>query len=528
TIRYDEAIEEWIARLSPSLQPLLQLLARKGLRVSARWLALRLLEGDRTLWSKVQELVGDPAIPCPAPTVEADSIRDRIVSALYRQAEEISTRVVRRTGRRGKADRDRSLDGLLTSRLWGYPSMLALLGLVFWLTLSGANYPSALLGRLLFGLQDRLSALFLYLGTPAWLHGLLVLGMYRCLAWVVSVMLPPMAIFFPLFTLLEDLGYLPRVAFNLDHFFRRAGAHGKQALTMSMGFGCNAAGVVACRIIDSPRERLIAMLTNNFVPCNGRFPTLITLATLLASGAVPPTYGSLAAAGLVAALVLLGVALTLGVSWGLSHTLLRGAPSSFALELPPYRPPQVGRVIIRSLFDRTLFVLGRAVTVAAPAGAVTWLLANLSLGNRSLIAHLAGALAPLGRGLGLDGYILTAFLLGLPANEIVLPILLMGYLSAGSLLKLDSLTALREVLQQNGWTWLTAFNAMLLTLLHYPCGTTLLTIRKEAGHAKWALLAALIPTALGIGLCFATAQAARLLGLAYHLGGRGFCLAVQN
>lgn len=513
TVRYDDAIEEQIAQLAPLLQPLLELLASQSLRLDARWVALRLLEGDKTFWNRVRELAQGAALPWPEPAAESDAIRDRIVLALYRQAEEISARVIRRTEGKEGPELDRSLDRILTSRLWGYPSMLALLGIIFWLTLSGANYPSALLGRLLFGLQDRLSALFLHLGAPAWLHDLLVLGMYRCLAWVVSVMLPPMAIFFPLFTLLEDLGYLPRVAFNLDKFFRRAGAHGKQALTMSMGFGCNAAGVVACRIIDSPRERLIAILTNNFVPCNGRFPTLITFAALLTSGVASPSYSSLAAAGLVAAFVLLGIALTLGVSWGLSRTLLQGTPSSFALELPPYRPPQVGRVIIRSLFDRTLFVLGRAVTVAAPAGAIIWLLANLPLGNRSLITYLVGFLDPLGHQLGLDGHILTAFLLGFPANETVVPILLMSYLSAGSMLQITSPAALRQVLQQNGWTWLTAFNTMLLMLLHYPCGTTLLTIRKEAGHAKWALLAALIPTALGVALCFAVARAARLLKL---------------
>lgn len=442
--------------------------------------------------------------------VRIGSVRDRIVKDIYSQAREIAAKVVQ-TGD-VKVDRDRKIDDLVTSKIWGYPLMLALLSLVFWLTISGANVPSAFLADLLFGFQDRLTAFFQLVGAPDWLHGVLVLGLYRGLAWVVSVMLPPMAIFFPLFTFLEDLGYLPRVAFNLDKLFKKAGAHGKQVLTMCMGFGCNAAGVIACRIIESPRERLIAVLTNNFVPCNGRFPTLIAMAAVF-MWALAGAYNSFAAAALVAGVVVLGVLVTLLVSWVLSRTLLKGVPSTFTLELPPYRIPKVGSLLIRSIMDRTLFVLLRAVVVAAPAGAITWILANIQIGDLSIIGHLAGWLDGFGRLIGLDGFILLAFLLGLPANEIVVPILIMSYLAQGAMLELDSIEALSQLLATRGWTWLTALNMILFSLLHFPCATTLLTIRKETQSAKWTALAALIPTGIAILVCFLVAQIARTLGL---------------
>lgn len=391
--------------------------------------------------------------------------------------------------------------------------MLILLGLVFWLTIAGANYPSNLLAALFLALEEKLTLLSQLLGAPAWLHGLVVHGIYRGVAWVVSVMLPPMAIFFPLFSLLEDLGYLPRVAFNLDHAFKRAGAHGKQALTMTMGFGCNAAGVIAARIIDSPRERLLAILTNNFVPCNGRFPTLIVISTIFMGAGAAAKYRNLAAAAVVIGLVLAGIGATLIISWVLSRTLLKGEPSLFSLELPPYRKPQILQVIARSFLDRTFFVLQRAVIVAAPAGALIWLFANVYVGDLSIIAHTARWLQPLGEALGLDGIILLAFLLGLPANEIVIPIMLMGYLSAGTMLELGSVSAMGAVLVSQGWTGVTALNVMLFSLLHFPCATTLLTIRKETGSLKWTVLSAIIPTAIAIGVCFLTAQGARLLAL---------------
>ena len=338
-----------------------------------------------------------------------------IVKSIYEQAQEITEKVV--TTKEAEEDLDRKIDNIVTSKILGYPLMIALLGLVFWLTISGANLPSQILADLLFGFQHRLTTFFHWISAPEWLHGVLVLGLYRCLAWVVSVMLPPMAIFFPLFTFLEDLGYLPRVAFNLDKLFKRAGAHGKQILTMCMGFGCNAAGVIACRIIESPRERLIAILTNNFVPCNGRFPTLIAMAAVFL-GILVSKESNLLASALVAGVVVLGVFITLLVSWILSKTVLKGVPSTFTLELPPYRWPKIGTLLIRSVLDRTLFVLMRAVIVAAPAGVVIWTLANIEVANLSIIGYLAGWLQGFGRLIGLDGYIILAFILGLPAMRL--------------------------------------------------------------------------------------------------------------
>lgn len=403
--------------------------------------------------------------------------------------------------------RDRLLDRLLTSRATGIPVMLLLLGLILWLTIAGANVPSDLLAGVLFGLQEPLRGLLQSLHAPWWLEGAVVDGIYRTLAWVVSVMLPPMAIFFPLFTLLEDAGYLPRVAFNLDHFFQRSGAHGRQALTMCMGLGCNACGVMGCRIIQSPRERLIAILTNAFVPCNGRFPTLIALiAMFFVTGS--GLWSSLGAAAVLMGAIVLAVAMTLWASRLLSATVLKGMPSSFSLELPPYRMPQVGQVLLRSILDRTLFVLGRAAAVAAPAGLLIWIAANVTVGSGSILSHLAGFLQPLGALLGLDGIILLAFLLGFPANEIVVPCILMGYLSTGSLTGYGSLDQLHTLLLANGWTTTTALCALLLTLFHFPCGTTCLTIWRETRSVKWTLLAIALPTAAGVGCCLLV----RLLG----------------
>ncbi|HPU21666.1 MAG TPA: nucleoside recognition domain-containing protein, partial [Thermoclostridium caenicola] len=332
--------------------------------------------------------------------------------------------------------------------------------------------------------------------------------------WVVSVMLPPMAIFFPLFTLLEDLGYLPRVAFNLDNFFKKACAHGKQALTMCMGFGCNAAGVVGCRIIDSPRERLVATITNNFVPCNGRFPTLIAIITMFFAGMLSGPFQSIVSTLILTGVIILGIIMTLVISRLLSRTILKGLPSSFTLELPPYRKPQVGRIIVRSILDRTLFVLGRAVMVAAPAGLIIWAMANIHAGGMSLLSHSANFLDPFARLFGMDGYILMAFILGFPANEIVIPILIMSYMAEGSMMEFESLIQLRELLVANGWTWLTAICVMLFSLMHWPCSTTCLTIRKETQSWKWTLVSILVPTLTGLCVCFVVANGARLLGLA--------------
>ncbi|CUH94709.1 Ferrous iron transport protein B homolog [Propionispora sp. 2/2-37] len=442
-----------------------------------------------------------------------NTFSDQIVSDIYANAEQIAHKVVR-SQMQTKANWETKVDDILTSRLFGYPIMLALLGMVFWITIEGANVPSGLLADAFFAFQEQLTIWFQAAAAPAWLHGVLVLGLYRGLAWVVSVMLPPMAIFFPLFTLLEDLGYLPRVAFNMDNLFKKCKACGKQALTMCMGFGCNAAGIVACRIIDSPRERLIAMLTNNFVPCNGRFPTLIAIATIFVGGAFASELETAVASMVITCLVLLGIAATFAASWILSHTILKGEPSSLVLELPPYRPPQIGAIIYRSLIDRTLFVLRRAVIMAAPAGAITWILANVYIGDMSIIGHLAALLQPLGHAIGIDGFILLAFILGLPANEIVVPILLMSYLATGQLMEFESLEELRQILVSHGWTWLTATCSMLFCLLHWPCTTTLLSVYKESGSAKWTFLSFLIPTIVAFTVCFIVAQSARALGLA--------------
>ena len=517
---YPKRMEEAISALEPLLRPLC------GEKLPVRWLALKLLEGDEALLREASDFLGedllareDLASAAREQREELDRwgfggerIRDFMVSALVSAAERLCRGVVTRE-REGYDGLDRKLDRLLTSRGTGYPIMIALLGLVFWLTIVGANYPSAWLTEGLFWVQDRLTDLFTALEAPDWLHGALVLGVYRTLAWVVGVMLPPMAIFFPLFTLLEDGGYLPRIAYNLDKPFKACKACGKQALTMAMGFGCNAAGVVGCRIIDSPRERLLAVLTNSFVPCNGRFPTLIAILTMFFVGTAGGLGASVRSALLLTGVILLGVGLTFIATRLLSATVLKGMPSSFTLELPPYRKPQVGKVIVRSIFDRTLFVLGRAAAVATPAGLLIWVMANVTVGDATLLAHCAGALDPFARLLGLDGVILMAFILGFPANEIVIPIILMAYLAQGSLLELGSLESMRQLFLANGWTTLTAVNVMLFSLLHWPCSTTLLTIHKETGSWKWTALAAALPTAFGVVLCALTTALAGAWGL---------------
>lgn len=394
----------------------------------------------------------------------------------------------------GKGDTTAQMDKLFLRKRTGVPLMLLLLALVFWITAVGANVPSQMLMSVFtkLGATCR-SALE---SSPVWLESLLMDGVFLTVSWVVSVMLPPMAIFFPMFTLLEDCGLLPRIAFQLDGLFRRAGAHGKQALTLCMGFGCNAAGVTACRIIDSPRERLIAILTNNFVPCNGRFPTILLLIAVFLSVGKPWMSG-------FALFVVIGlsVGMTLLVSFFLSRTVLKGMPSAFVLELPPFRRPQIGQVLVRSLLDRTIFVLGRAITAAAPAGAIIWLLQRIQIGDGTLLTQIAMFLEPLGGIMGLSGPILLAFLLGLPANEIVLPILLMFYSQSGMLVEGGSQTG--AMLAANGWTWMTAVCAILFSLNHFPCATTLLTIRKETGSRKWTAISFLLPTIIGICLCAA-------------------------
>lgn len=387
------------------------------------------------------------------------------------------------------------LDKILTSKLTGIPLMILMFTFIFFLTIKGANVPSEILSYILFGLEDYIYSFLKFINLPTVIVDALVNGVYRTLSWVVSVMLPPMAIFFPLFTILEDSGYLPRLAFNMDKLFSKANCHGKQSLTMCMGFGCNACGVMGARIIDSKKERLIAILTNNFVPCNGRFPTLITLIAIFF------TTSSITSTLILTGLIILSVITTLIVSKILSKTIIKGNPSSFILELPPFRKPQIGKVIVRSIFDRTLHILGRAIVVAAPMGFIIWILSNTFIYNISILKHIALFLDPFARLFGLDGVILFAFILGFPANEIVIPIIIMTYMSKSKLTSLD-IASLKTLLIDNGWTYVTAICTMIFSLMHFPCGTTCLTIKKETGSLKWTLLGILLPTIIGLTLCF--------------------------
>lgn len=489
--------------------------------VNSRWLALRLLEGDASLTAEINSAAGgrllkNPALFCALDEarkmlrtagIDSGRFKDLIVSSLVSEAEKICDGAVKYE-KKQYTGFDRRADRLFTGKLTAYPIMLLLLAFIFWLSITGANYPSELLSRLFGFIGRKLSLLLTEAGAPEWLRGAAADGVYRVLTSVVSVMLPPMAIFFPLFTLLEDSGYLPRVAYNLDRPFKRCGACGKQALTLCMGFGCNAAGVVGCRIIDSPRERLLAVLTNNFVPCNGRFPMLISVITMFFISGVGGL-SSLFSVFLLTAAIVLSIAMTFLVTKLLSLTLLKGVPSSFTLELPPYRKPQIGKVIVRSVFDRTLFVLGRAAAVAAPAGLIIWLMANITAGDATLLEICSDFLDPLGRLMGLDGVILIAFILGFPANEIVVPIIIMAYTATGSITELASLAEMRQLFVSNGWSWVTAVCFIIFTLMHWPCSTTLITVKKETGSLKWTALAALLPTATGILLCIAFNAAAK-------------------
>ena len=502
----DEAARKGISIDFPRLSQLL------GAPVVSASAARR--QGLDRLMDEIAKMASLPASETAASKTFAPAalLDEETALSFIAKAEKISASAVH-FSRPDSRSLDRRLDRLFTGPLTAIPIMLLFLLGIFWLTIWGANYPSALLSSLLFGIEERLLALTQVLGAPAWLSDLLIQGMYRVLAWVVSVMLPPMAIFFPLFTLLEDLGYLPRVAFNLDPFFKKCRACGKQALTMCMGFGCNACGVAGCRIIDSGRERLIAILTNSFVPCNGRFPTLLALISMFVVGLDRGSAGSLLSAAAMTGLILFSILMTFAASYLLSRTLLKGEPSAFTLELPPYRRPQVLRVLIRSVLDRTLFVLGRAVIIAIPAGLLIWTLANVSPGGISLLSRFSSFLDPLGRLMGMDGVILTAFILGWPANEIVLPIILMCYLSAGTLTDYESLTNLHQILTANGWTLTTALCTMTFCLFHWPCSTTCLTIKKETGSLRWTIAAFLIPALTGMLLCITVAAVCRLIGL---------------
>jgi ferrous iron transport protein B len=506
---------------------------------NARWVALRLLAGDPTITQALQQGELSQQEGASQPSFEecrevcnlAENLRwevgrdfhDNVVEAIFADAARIADRVVRRADDAKAPTWDQTLDKIVTSRTLGFPIMVMMLALVFYLTIVGANVPSAMLASLLLDtLQPMLKTLANGLGSPWWLTGFLIDGVYTGGAWVVSVMLPPMAIFFPLFTLLEDFGYLPRVAFNLDRVFKFAGAHGKQALTMTMGFGCNAAGIVATRIIDSPREKLIAIITNNFSLCNGRWPTQILIASIFVASLVPPALAGLASAAAVVSIALLGIFLSFVVSWMLSQTVLRGEASSFSLELPPYRPPMVLQTLYTSLIDRTMVVLWRATIFALPCGGLIWLLGNLTLGGQSLAAHLVHFLNPLGLLLGLNGVILLAYVIAIPANEIVIPTVLMltvltSRLSgvgagAGVMFEPDSNAMVSDILVGGGgWTALTGINLMIFSLLHNPCSTTIYTIWKETHSWRWTAVATFLPVVMGVTACFLTTQVWRLL-----------------
>ena len=484
-----------------------------------RWIAIKLIDGEEKILKSIQENLelnlGEQEIQqsvieakknLETREITSKNFKDKIVADIMKKAEETSKEVCTFENKNYR-ERDLKIDKILTSKIFGIPIMILFLGLIFWITIVGANYPSEWLFSVFNWLQDKLIYFANYIHCPIWLSDMLINGVYKTLTWIVAVMLPPMAIFFPLFTILEDLGYLPRIAFNMDGFFKKACCSGKQMITMCMGFGCNACGVTGCRIIDSPRERLIAILTNNFVPCNGRFPFLITIATIFIAGAFAGGNGFLASilsTFAVIIVIIFGIFLTLVISKILSKTILKGMPSSMILELPPYRKPQFGKILVRSIFDRTLFVLGRAISVAAPAGLVIWLMANIGINGQSLLSIIANFLNPFAKLMGLDGYILTAFILGIPANEIVLPIILMCYLKSGTLVNIEDTIQIGQILIQNGWTMLTAMNVMLFTILHFPCATTLLTVKKETGSWKWTAISFAIPTVCGIVLCMFT------------------------
>lgn len=515
-IKYDSEIEENVEIIENDLINLIDQEDMTKRRL--RWISIRLLEGNEKIRQSIinNYNIDEESIKKILDKIEilkskekTKLIEDKIVKKLVVESERIKDKVIKTTSAYDKFQR--KIDKILVSKRTGIPIMILTLLVVLWITITLANYPSQLLSNMFGKGEDFLREAFMNMQTPAFVSGILIDGIYVTLAWVVSVMLPPMAIFFPMFTLLEDLGYLPRIAFNLDKCFKKCCSCGKQALTMCMGLGCNAAGIIGCRIINSPRERLIAIMTNVFMPCNGRFPMLITISSIFIGGMVGGIKGGFISALTVTCVIILGVFMTLIVSKILSKTVLKGVPSSFILELPSYRKPQIGKVIVRSIFDRTLYVLGRAIAVAAPAGIVIWAFSNISIGDGTLLSVCADFLNPFANMIGVDGYILMALILGFPANEIVMPIIIMSYLRANKMLELESLVELKQLLVANGWTLLTAINTMILCLMHYPCGTTVWTIKKETKSIKWTALSVILPTVLGILVCFVVTQIWRLI-----------------
>ena len=450
-----------------------------------------------------------------------DNFHDKLTESIYTDAAQIAAHAIENSDEPRNYTFDSKIDNVVTSKIWGFPIMIGILSVILWLTIEGANYPSGMLFTLLIEIiYPFLKALSSQIGVIWWLDGLLIDGIYMAVAWVIAVMLPPMAIFFPLFTLLEDFGYLPRVAFNMDALFKKTGAHGKQALTMSMGWGCNAAGVIATRIIDSPRERLIAIITNNFSLCNGRWPTQILIATIFIGALVPASMSGVLASASVISIALIGVGFMFLTSWALTKTVLKGEVSTFTLELPPYRPPRFWQTVYTSIIDRTLIVLWRAIVFAAPAGAVIWLVANVQIGDLSIANHLIDSFNPFGLFLGLNGVILLAYIIAIPANEIVIPTILMltvanlGIAGVGGdegvMFELDSSMATGNILITGGWTLLTGINLMLFSLLHNPCSTTIYTIYQETKSWKWTTVASILPVVMGFIITFLVAQIWRL------------------
>lgn len=495
SLRYTDELEKAIANLLPIIK------APVG---KERFFALRLLEGDAGFLLEHDEysVTDEAALSAEKERLrgiglDSEAINAEAVHTISEYAAAICRRAIKRTGKESPASS--RADRILCGRLTGFAAMAMLLAVIFWITIVGANYPSEALSSLFGKFEGVLHRALTAVGAAEWLIGMLIFGIYRTLAWIVAVMLPPMAIFFPLFTLLEDIGYLPRIAYNLDRCFAACGSCGKQSLTMCMGLGCNAAGVVGARIIDSEKERLIAILTNAFMPCNGRFPALVTVITVFFSAGTG--LPSVVCALILAAVILLGVIFTLIASRLLSSTILHGKPSSFILEMPPYRKPNIPRVIVRSMLDRTVFVLGRAVMIAIPAGLLIWLLANITLGGVTLLSHICLFLEPLAALCGMDGVILAAFLLGLPANEIVLPIILMAYTSGSELTEAGAITEVGAILTANGWSIKTALCFLIFSMAHFPCSTTLISVKKETGSTRWMLIAAALPTLFGAFTC---------------------------
>lgn len=518
-VRYDKQIEESVEELSSILKEEYPDIPK----FLYRWICIKLIDGEKTILESIKKhfnidftnknicnKLSQIKASLLKSNISVENFKDNIVSSIVKRAEKVSKFVCTFENSNYRSF-DRKVDKILTSKVFGIPIMILFLGIIFWITIVGANYPSSVLSNFFAWGQEKLIYYAGIINMPNWLSSMLILGVYQTVTWIVAVMLPPMAIFFPLFTILEDLGYLPRIAFNMDKCFKKACTNGKQMITMCMGFGCNAAGVCGCKIIDSPRERLIAILTNAFVPCNGRFPFLITIATVFIAAGFTGFKASIISTLAVIAVILLGIIVSLLISRLLSATVLKGIPSSFTLELPPYRKPQFGKILVRSILDRTLFVLGRALSVAVPAGFIIWIFANVGINGSSLLDIVANFLNPFAKLMGLDGYILIAFILALPANEITLPIILMGYLGGTSLSNLSDTFAIGNILMQNGWTILTAINVMIFIVFHFPCGTTLLSIKKETGSLKWTALAFVLPTACGILLCMFTTLVYKIL-----------------